>query len=134
MSHSLLRPTALNAFIEGFAGEAMVSLHLMMAGFKGRRLDKSYQQRHDIIRHFRAWLNEWTHTQEGCLHWAAPLCSSFVILCRGPSGRREDNSWWGNEEKDFVRLGNKIMVQPLKPWNLILKSHVEFLDRDLSFP
>lgn len=98
-------------FVEGFAGQAMVTLHLLMEGFHGKRLDLEYGSGHDIILNFRSWMDALTLSAPGALHWAAPKCSSFVILCRGPSGRRSENQWWGDESKAWVRQGNEIMVR-----------------------
>lgn len=111
----------LHQFVEGFAGKAMVTLHMIKHGFRGQRLDACYHETHDIITHFGSWLDSWTHSRVGALHWTAPLCSSFVILCRGPSGRRADNKWWGNEAKEWVERGNQIMVRTAL---LVLLSHL----------
>ena len=101
----------LRQFLEGFAGQAMISLHLLMNGFHGKRLDVEYSGEHDILTNFGLWLQEWTISGETALHWMAPKCSSFVILCRGPSGRKEENHFWGDEAKKWVKQGNMIMVR-----------------------
>lgn len=97
-------------FIEGFAGKAMVTLHLLMQGFHGKRLDLEYGPDHTIL-HFRTWMDALSVSAPQALRWAAPKCSSFVILCRGPSGRAAWNQWWGDQGKPFVRQGNEIMVR-----------------------
>jgi hypothetical protein len=74
-------------FVEGFAGQAMVTLHLLMEGFHGKRLDLEYGSGHDIVLNFRAWMDALTLSAPGALHWAAPKCSSFVILCRDADPR-----------------------------------------------
>lgn len=101
----------MHQWVEGFAGQAMISLHLLMAGLPGKRLDIDYSPDHDIVARFDTWLNAWSRSPQQAFHWTAPKCSSFVILCRGPSQRREENSWWGDERKEWVQQGNKIMVR-----------------------
>lgn len=39
----------LHQFLEGFAGQAMVSLHLTLRGLTGKRLDLEYSNEHDIV-------------------------------------------------------------------------------------
>ena len=101
----------LHQFLEGFAGRAMISLHLLMHGFQGKRFDVEYDGAQDFLSNFGLWLQEWIISSEEALHWSAPKCSSFVILCRGPSGRKEENRFWGDEAKAWVKQGNMIMVR-----------------------
>lgn len=101
----------MHQFLEGFAGKAMVTLHLLMHGYSGKRLDIEYSTGHDIINDFGTWLQAWTISCEGALHWTAPKCSSWVILCRGPSGRKSCNNFWGDESKAWVLQGNLIMLR-----------------------
>jgi hypothetical protein len=117
----MIKRVPLHDFVEGFAGKAMVTLHMIKRGFNGQRLDASYHETHNIITHFGSWLHAWMCSRTGALHWTAPLCSSFVIMCRGPSGRRPDNHWWGNDAKEWVELGNQIMVRTAL---LVLLSHL----------
>ena len=101
----------MHQFLEGFSGKAMVTLHMLMHRCSGKRLDIEYSAGHDIINNFDVWLHAWSVSSDGALHWTAPKCSSWVILCRGPSGRKSCNSFWGDESKAWVRQGNAIMLR-----------------------
>ena len=101
----------LHDFVEGFAGAAMITLHMVKRGLRGQRLDVDYHATRNIITHFRTWLRSWIYSKARALHWTTPLCSSFVILRRGPSGRRAEHQWWGDEAKVWAERGNQIMVR-----------------------
>ncbi len=94
------------------SGEGMISLHLVLGGFHGKRLDLRYGKEQDMLSDdgFRLWLDTHTMLREGGFHWAAPQCSSHVVLCRGPSGRVPPH-YLGDTGKTWVRDGNAIMVR-----------------------
>ena len=63
---------SLHAFVEGFAGEAMITLHMHKPGFRGQRFDLDCHATHNIITHFRTWLLSWIYSKAKALHWTAP--------------------------------------------------------------
>ena len=70
----------LHDFVEGFAGAAMITLRMLMRGFRGQRLDVDYHATRNIITHFRTWLRSWTYSKAGALHWT-PLVFHQLSYC-----------------------------------------------------
>ena len=100
-------------FLEGFAGEAMITLHLLASGFSGWRLDKTYKLDHDVSMPsgFRLWMDATSLLVASALDWHAPQCSSFSILCHKQHQRKAANNFMGDTTASFVRQGNDLMAR-----------------------
>ncbi len=111
----LLNPGAGNAkhdLVEYSAGSGMVSLQNLIAGFNGVGLDKIYDRSQDNSTGpgLRLWINELSLTKLGALGWFGTQCSSFTALCKNQSQRWAENSFLGDESKEFVKTGNMQMT------------------------
>jgi hypothetical protein len=99
-------------FVEYSAGSGMVTLQNLIAGFNGVGLDKIYDRSQDNSTGpgLRLWINEFSLTKLGALTWFGTQCSSFTALCKKQSQRWAENSFLGDESKEFVKTGNMQMT------------------------
>lgn len=76
------------------------------------RWDRIYSESQDVSKPegLAVWLQELCVTKEGALVWFGTQCSSFLLLCKSVSQRDAGNGWLGDEQKPFVRQGNKVKV------------------------
>ncbi len=58
----------------------------------------------------RCWLDAVAECEYGAGLWFGTKCSSFVGLCRHGHGRSAKNGYWGHRKKNFVMVGNLMMV------------------------
>ena len=76
-------------FIEVFAGEAAVSKGLHAKGFVGATMDVRHDPRHNVLKPvgFLTLLALVMRLRPRGLLWLAPVCSTWVFMSRGTTGR-----------------------------------------------
>ena len=98
---------------EFFAGTAAVSRACLKKSRHGVALDWLFRERdHDVLtsQGFRLYMDVVCSLACNALAWFGIQCSSFVQICVSVSCRGLDNDWLGDEDKDFVRAGNLMMI------------------------
>lgn len=97
-------------FAEFFAGTAWVARGVARVGWACRALDAKYLPSHNILSRdgLRVWLLSTLDISRGGCQWLAPVCSSWVWLCRKQSGRSRSNPH-GHSWKAFVQVGNRML-------------------------
>ena len=78
-------------FIEVFAGEAAVTKALRAMGYAGACMDLRRDARHNVLQPvgFITLLGLVMRLRPRGLLWLAPVCSTWVFMSRGSTGRRE---------------------------------------------
>lgn len=101
----------LTHLIEFWAGVGNLTKEHVRLGLTCRRFDMAYSSLHDCTTGpgLRLWIEELTRMAPGGLIWNGTQCSSFVMLSRSKSKRREENGYYGDESRLFVRKGNEQM-------------------------
>ena len=104
--------SALLRFNEFAAGAGNLSKALLRRGLHGGSWDILFDESHDCPKPegFKLWLQALSSMAHDGLIWFGTKCSSWVILCMSQSDRRVENSWWGDQDRDFVIERNALMT------------------------
>ena len=107
-SHVVLRPCF--EFNEFAAGAGNLSKALLRRGLHGGSWDILFDESHDCLKPegFKLWLLALSSMAHDGLIWFGTKCSSWVVLCMSQSDQRVENSWWGDQDRDFVIEGNAL--------------------------
>jgi hypothetical protein len=103
--------SGLHDFIEYACGRGNLTLQCLRHGLHGVGLDKLFGLAHDVLHPhgLRLWINELSVTKTRSVNWFGTQCSSFVPMCLNNSKRSAENSYLGDETKEFVCQGNMLM-------------------------
>ena len=106
------KPYALHDFIEFCAGQGNLTMACLMSMLFGVALDLRYHPHHNMITRIglRVWIDCISETNPGAMTWFGTQCSSFVGMSRRHHRRSVENSFWGDCNFHFVRVGNMMQV------------------------
>lgn len=98
-------------FIEFFCGEGNLSKALLRINRRGLPLDIRLNAAHNFLTSdgIRFAILAVMMTSENALIWFGTPCSSWSIICLVWSCRYAENFYLGNEQFEFVRIGNRLM-------------------------
>lgn len=98
-------------FIEFFCGEGNLSKAMMRKNRRGLPLDIRLNLAHNFLTSngIRFAVLALMTSAENALIWFGTPCSSWSIVCMVWSRRYEENFFLGNEQFEFVRIGNRLM-------------------------
>ncbi|CAK9096088.1 Uncharacterized protein SCF082_LOCUS45127 [Durusdinium trenchii] len=96
--------------VELFAGDMSVTRGELQESRNAIAMDLRYSENHDILsdQGFSNMIFQILNLKPGSGHFTAPVCSTWVFMSRGSTGRRKDNPL-GSEHYDSVNQAN-IMV------------------------
>ncbi len=79
-------------FCEVFAGTGAVHRGLLAHGLRGRAIDLSYDEGHNVLKPegLLLVLSTILDLKPGAILWAAPPCSSWIFMSRGSTGRHKE--------------------------------------------
>ena len=109
----LLPETATGTGVEYFSGDEAVSNGMRMHGFNMFSFDIRRNPNHDMLSDagFISALILVMCVMPGGFAWLAPVCSSWIWLCRGRTGRNPARPEGRNTK--FVRRGNAICARSI---------------------
>ncbi len=98
-------------FIEFFCGQGNLSNALLRINKRGLPLDIRLNLAHNFLTSIgiRFAVLAVMVTTENALVWFGTPCSSWSIICMVWSRRYEENLFLGDEQFEFVRIGNRLM-------------------------